>query len=149
MARSRSIISLLSSLVACSDGPSSGDTTDTTDAVESTSDGTALPGTTGDGPATSDADSSTTGSAGETGETAESDGGETDSTGEPASCSAPMHTPSGPDGAGGCWPGPDNTGVPAGIALRMYDGPGGITENGTVLDGMIIEQDVRVYAADV
>lgn len=43
--------------------------------------------------------------------------------GAPAACTEAPHTPGGSDGKGGCWPYAGNTGVPAGVTLRKYDGP--------------------------
>ena len=42
--------------------------------------------------------------------------------------------PGGADPWGGCFPGPGNTGVPAGAKLKAYTGPCTITKAGTVLD---------------
>lgn len=64
-------------------------------------------------------------------------------------CTGPAHTPGGSDGLGGCWPGPDNTGVPAGTTLTAYTGPCTITTDGAVLDALIIDCDVSIQAADV
>lgn len=66
-----------------------------------------------------------------------------------AVCTGAVHAPGGPDGAGGCWPGPDNTGVPAGTSLTPYTGPCTITEDGAVLDAFLIECDLSIQAADV
>lgn len=44
------------------------------------------------------------------------------------------NVPGGRDPWGGCWPGPGNTGVPAGTALTAYTGPCTITVAGTVID---------------
>src|SRR6476660_5940986 len=37
-------------------------------------------------------------------------------------CEGPGDQPSGPDGFGGCWPGPTSTGVPPGVALTEVNG---------------------------
>jgi len=42
------------------------------------------------------------------------------------------HTPGGPDGFGGCWPGVDTTGVPPGTTLTAYTGPCVITSPATI-----------------
>jgi hypothetical protein len=45
-------------------------------------------------------------------------------TATPGACpSSVPNTPDGPDPAGGCFPGPSNTGVPAGTTLTNYTGP--------------------------
>ncbi len=59
------------------------------------------------------------------------------------SCGGAPDTPGGPDPWGGCWPGPSNTGPPAGIALMPYTGqvlPDGacmITANTVIADKKI------------
>lgn len=73
---------------------------------------------------------------------------DTDSGGT-ADCTAAAHTPGGSDGQGGCWPGPDNTGVPAGTTLTAYTGPCTITADGTILDALIIDCDLSIQAANV
>jgi hypothetical protein len=62
-------------------------------------------------------------------------------------CSAPANTPGGSDGQGGCFPGPDNTGVPAGTNLTPYTGPCTITVANTVIDSKIVNCDLDVRAA--
>lgn len=64
-------------------------------------------------------------------------------------CNGAAHTPGGPDSWGGCWPGADNTGVPAGVTLTPYAGPCTITANGTVIDARTIECDLVIRAAGV
>src|SRR5574338_1080446 len=51
-------------------------------------------------------------------------------------CPVPTpHVPDGPDGNGGCWPGPETTGVPAGVALT--DSPSiTVRTDGTVIDAV-------------
>ena len=56
-----------------------------------------------------------------------------------ANCGAAPNTPGGADPWGGCWPGPDNTGVPAGTGLTTYtkvlsDGACMITANTVIID---------------
>jgi hypothetical protein len=46
-------------------------------------------------------------------------------------------------------PGPANTGVPAGVSLRVHNGNMVITEAGTVIDGLDIRGSVDVRAANV
>jgi hypothetical protein len=53
------------------------------------------------------------------------------------SCSAKPNTPDGPDPWGGCFPGPQTTGVPAGY-LTPYTGPCRITEANTVIDAKTV-----------
>ncbi len=63
----------------------------------------------------------------------------------PAACaSSTQHVPDGPDGMGGCWPGPSNTGVPAGITLTNYTGSCTITAAGTVIDSKLINNCDRL-----
>lgn len=64
-------------------------------------------------------------------------------------CDPTPHVPGGADRWGGCWPGPHNTGVPAGTALTDYDGPCTITTEGTTIDAKIITCDLRIEAASV
>ncbi len=47
------------------------------------------------------------------------------------------------------WPGPTNTGVPAGTTLTAYTGPTTITTNGTVIDGKTINGNLTVNAQNV
>jgi hypothetical protein len=44
------------------------------------------------------------------------------------------HVAGGADGTGTCWPGPNNTGVPAGTTLSNYTGPCVVTADNTVID---------------
>lgn len=67
----------------------------------------------------------------------------------PVPCSNPVNTPGGPDPFGGCWPGPDNTGVPTGVTLTTYTGPCVITTAGTVIDAKTVNCDLVVNAANV
>ncbi len=85
--------------------------------------------------------------------TSGSDAGTSSDTGTPPDasvpCTGPSHTPGGPDAWGGCWPGPKNTGVPAGTVLTPYSGPCTITVNGTVLDAKKIDCDLIIKASNV
>jgi hypothetical protein len=47
------------------------------------------------------------------------------------------------------WPGPDNTGVPAGTELTPYTGKYAITEPDTVIDGKILNDCVEIKAKNV
>jgi hypothetical protein len=47
---------------------------------------------------------------------------------------AAANTPGGPDPWGGCWPGPGNTGVPAGVSLSSYNGPCEISKDTVITD---------------
>lgn len=59
-------------------------------------------------------------------------------------------TPGGPDPWGGCWPGPDNTGVPAGTSLSNYSGTCTITANNTVIDSSTVNcSPLTIRAANV
>jgi hypothetical protein len=51
------------------------------------------------------------------------------------------HVPDGPDGMGGCWPGPSNTGVPAGTQLSSYTGPCTISSGTVVIENKTISCD--------
>lgn len=64
-------------------------------------------------------------------------------------CTGTPMTPGGPDGQGGCFPGPNNTGVPAGTALTPYTGPCTITAANTVIDAKTINCDLVIRAANV
>jgi hypothetical protein len=57
---------------------------------------------------------------------------------------ATLHVPDGPDGSGGCWPGPNNTGVPPGTTLTPYTGPCTITTANVVIDSKTINCDIVV-----
>jgi hypothetical protein len=48
------------------------------------------------------------------------------------------NVPDGKDPSGGCFPGPSNTGVPAGTALSNYTGPCTITAANTVIDSKTV-----------
>ena len=52
-----------------------------------------------------------------------------------------VYVPMGPDPWGGCFPGPNNTGVPAGTQLTAYTGPCLITTANTVIDKKIVNCD--------
>ena len=65
-------------------------------------------------------------------------------------CSGAAFTPGGPDPWGGCWPGPDNTGVPSGTTLTNYTGSCTITVNGTVIDARTVNcAPLLIRAANV
>jgi hypothetical protein len=73
-----------------------------------------------------------------------------------AASACPISTPNipdGPDAFGGCFPGPNTTGVPAGTVLTNYTGPCTITVANTVIDSKIINNcgggDIRIEAANV
>lgn len=60
----------------------------------------------------------------------------------PTGCAvSTSHVPDGPDGMGGCFPGPSNTGVPAGTTLTAYTGPCTITVANTVIDSKNVTCD--------
>lgn len=52
-----------------------------------------------------------------------------------------VYVPSGADPWGGCFPGPNNTGVPAGTQLTAYTGSCVITTPNTVIDKKIVDCD--------
>lgn len=106
-------------------------------ACSSDSDGTSL--TTGkDGGSGSDAS-----------DTLQDAGGADGGSDASSSCTGARNTPGGPDAWNGCWPGPMNTGVPAGTVLTPYTGPCTITTAGTVLDAKAINCDLVIQAANV
>ena len=61
-----------------------------------------------------------------------------------AACSGSANTPGGADPWGGCWPGPNNTGPPAGTMLTTYTGANDIRTCGVVIDSKIINTWVAV-----
>lgn len=64
-------------------------------------------------------------------------------------CSGAPNTPGGADRFGGCWPGPNNTGVPAGTTLTAYTGPCTITAANTEIDAKTITCELVIRAANV
>ena len=64
-------------------------------------------------------------------------------------CATRSAVPGGGDPFGGCWPGPQNTGVPVGVVLTTYTGPCTITVANTVIDSKIITCDIDVRATGV
>jgi hypothetical protein len=68
-----------------------------------------------------------------------------------ATCtSGPTNVAGGRDPWGGCFPGPSNTGVPAGTALTNYTGPCTITTPNTVIDSKTINcGQLAIKAANV
>ncbi|MFI5908256.1 hypothetical protein [Dactylosporangium sp. NPDC051541] len=66
-----------------------------------------------------------------------------------AGCGSKANVPGGRDPAGGCFPGPDNTGVPAGVKLAKYPGPCSITKAGTVISAKLVQCDLEIKAANV
>lgn len=60
-----------------------------------------------------------------------------------------VYVPDGPDPWGGCFPGPSNTGIPAGTTLTAYSGSCTITTANTTIDGKTMNCDVTVRAANV
>lgn len=59
-------------------------------------------------------------------------------------CTGAPNTPGGTDPWGGCWPGPNNTGVPAGVTLTPYTGSCTITAANTVIDAKLIDSCDRL-----
>ena len=64
-------------------------------------------------------------------------------------CSAPANTPGGSDGRGGCFPGPDNTGVPAGTNLKPYAGPCTISVANTIIDSKVVNCEINIRTTGV
>lgn len=62
------------------------------------------------------------------------------------SCSGAANTPGGPDPWGGCWPGPDNTGVPSGTSLTTYSGPCEIRTPNVVIDAKTVNCALDIEA---
>ncbi len=60
------------------------------------------------------------------------------------SCNGQTHVAGGSDGSGGCWPGPDNTGVPDGVVLSTYSGPTTFSNGTTTIDSKLIYDDLVV-----
>ena len=60
-----------------------------------------------------------------------------------------LYVPSGPDPWGGCFPGPSNTGVPAGTQLTNYTGPCTITTANTVIDKKTVNCVLDIRAQNV
>ena len=82
-----------------------------------------------------------------TGNSGSSNGGGSNNGGGSGTCAvSTQHLPDGPDGMGGCWPGPSNTGVPNGVALSNYSGPCTITTPNTVIDAKNITCQILVRA---
>lgn len=65
-----------------------------------------------------------------------------------SSCSGAANTPGGPDPWGGCWPGPDNTGVPAGTALSAYQGSCELSGD-TVIDDKTVNCALNVNSGNL
>jgi hypothetical protein len=64
-------------------------------------------------------------------------------------CSAAPNTPGGPDPWGGCWPGPNNTGVPAGTSLATFHGSCTISRSGVVIADEAIDCQIVVLGQNV
>jgi hypothetical protein len=59
-----------------------------------------------------------------------------------ATCLSTSNVPGHTDPWGGCWPGPQNTGIPDSVTPTAYTGPcGAITTPGTIIDGKTIGAD--------
>jgi type II secretory pathway pseudopilin PulG len=64
-------------------------------------------------------------------------------------CSGASGTPGGPDPWGGCWPGANNTGVPAGTALTAYHGSCEIKGSNVVIDAQSMDCGVVITGDNV
>ena len=64
-------------------------------------------------------------------------------------CSGAAWTPGSSDPWGGCWPGPNNTGVPSGVVLSAYTGSCTITAANTVIDARTVNCILTIRAANV
>lgn len=64
-------------------------------------------------------------------------------------CAGSRRDPGGPDPWGGCWPGPHNTGVPAGTSLTSYSGDRTISRRGAVVSGWDVDGCIIVTAVGV
>ena len=67
----------------------------------------------------------------------------------PEGCPQAANLPDGDDPWGGCFPGPESTGVPDGTSLTAYTGPSTISTPGTIVDSKIIDDCILITAADV
>lgn len=59
------------------------------------------------------------------------------------------NVPDGPDPWGGCFPGPNSTGVPAGTSLTTYTGSCTITTANTTIDSKTVNCDLSIQASNV
>jgi hypothetical protein len=67
-------------------------------------------------------------------------------TGGSTSCAVSTpHVPDGPDGMGGCWPGPSNTGIPAGTKLSTWTTYPYLKDAGTVIIDSKIIPYIQAY----
>jgi len=62
---------------------------------------------------------------------------------------AGTNVPGGADPWGGCFPGPGNTGVPAGTTLTNYTGPCALTIADTVIDSKIVNCDLNIQSVRI
>ncbi len=69
--------------------------------------------------------------------------------GPKAACLSSKKVPGGTDPWGTCWPGPDNTGIPAGTKLTPKSGNQTISKNGRVVDGWDVNGCIEVAALNV
>lgn len=60
-----------------------------------------------------------------------------------------LYIPDGPDPWGGCFPGPSNTGIPAGTTLTNYTGPCSITTANTTITAKTITCQLDISASGV
>lgn len=60
-----------------------------------------------------------------------------------------VYVPGGADPWGGCFPGPNNTGVPVGTELTPYTGPCIVTEPNTVIDSKLVNCWLDIRAKNV
>lgn len=60
-----------------------------------------------------------------------------------------VYVPDGPDPWGGCFPGPSNTGIPAGTALTNYTGACTVTTANTTIDSKTMNCNLIIRAANV
>lgn len=76
-----------------------------------------------------------------------------DETVPPVGCNGLFNVPGGANQAGACWPGPENTGIPAGTVLTDYTGCGVddtvITTDNAIVDSKTINCHVVIRAANV
>jgi hypothetical protein len=63
-------------------------------------------------------------------------------------CSGPADTPDGADPWGGCWPGPDNTGVPLGTSLSVYHGSCELSAD-TIIDDKAVDCALNVNSGNL
>lgn len=128
------LLPVLASILACApadDGAASGTTT----AVGSSTDATTTNASSGSAPASSSGADATTSTPGTSDGAGTSEGGDATTGGPSDPCAGPQ-------------PGPDNTGVPAGVTLTP-SGSITVDEDGAIIEGLDVDGSITVLADDV